>query len=159
MVPLLSVSSRRTRLSTKGEGHGRLQRCISFDTSRTIIGTLYKLRKVIWNKRCFFFTFNWGRPFLASFSRACKTYSFCKPHPSPQKRADKNTPTKWRFCLSNIVIFKFWKKCTSAVDPLPPAYVLYARDNDEKNGRPLRNWYHKTYWNWDFCTNYVLKKS
>ena len=32
------------------------------------------------------------------------------------------------------------KKRTSALDPLSlrvPAYVLYARENDEKNGRPL----------------------
>ena len=46
---------------------------------------------------------------------AYKTYTFCIPPPSPQKRTNKK-PIKWWFCLNNVV-FKFWKRCTSLLDP------------------------------------------
>ena len=94
-----------------------------------------------------------GSSIFSSFSRAYKTYSFCNPFP-PQKPTNKKA-IKWWFCWNNFGkrVHRSWNHHS----PPPCAYVLYARDNDEKNGRPLSKrvecWYLAVKYLQNACKN------
>ena len=60
--------------------------------------------------------------------------------PSLPKKAYEKKEQNEDFAEIISGIFEFWKKRTLALEPLPPAYVLYARDNDEKRMTP-NCWY------------------
>ena len=58
----------------------------------------------------------------------------------PKRHINKRSNINKNDHFPEVISFLILEKRTWALEPLPPAYVLYAHDNDENLDDPLRKW-------------------